>query len=392
MIRRSLVAARSATHPGCELSAASVSEPPQTRFAPPSPLTGRRGESVPPLRAQAQHHARDAYPAAVDELPVIDVGPLVRGGAEALAVGRQIDAACREFGFFSISGHGVDANLAVQLEAVSRRVFALPEDQKAEIAMARGGRAWRGWFPFEGELTSGRPDRKEGIYFGAELSPDDPRVRAGTPLHGPNPFPKQVPELRDVVLAYVAAMTELGHALLRGIGLGLGLEADWFHQNLTADPVTLFRIFRYPPEAGVTDPNWGVAEHTDYGLLTILLQDASGGLEVHARSGWTAAPPIPGTFVCNLGDMLERMTGGRYRSTPHRVRNSSGRDRLSFPFFLDPAWDARVVPVPLPGEGAVEARARWDGEDVFAFDGTYGEYLLGKVGRVFPDLRDGVLG
>jgi len=121
-------------------------------------------------------------------------------------------------------------------------------------------------------------------------------------------------------------------------------------------------------------------------LLTILRQDAHGGLQVHAPSGWIDAPPLPGTFVCNLGDMLERMTGGRYRSTPHRVRNTGTSDRLSFPFFLDPAWDAEVLPVPLAGEAPAAARARWDDEDVFAFTGTYGDYLWTKVRRVFPDL------
>ena len=322
---------------------------------------------------------------------MIDVTALVRRDDDCVEAARQIDAACREFGFFYIRGHGVAEDLQTRLDSLARQVFALPTEHKAEIAMPHGGRAWRGWVPLEGELTSGKADRKEGIYFGAELSPDDPRVAAGTPLHGPNLFPAQVPELRPVVLAYLDAMTALGHALVRGIGLGLGLDGDWFDRRLTADPLVLFRIFRYPPADGRVDPTWGVAEHTDYGLVTMLLQDAAGGLQVHAPSGWIDAPPLPGTLVCNLGDMLERMTGGRYRSTPHRVRNISGEDRLSFPFFFDPAWDAEVLPVPLDGEGVAEARARWDGEDVFAFEGTYGEYLLGKVGKVFPDLRGHVL-
>ena len=327
----------------------------------------------------------------VESLPVIDVAPLVAGHADCAAAAAEIDAACRAFGFFYIRGHGVPVGLQERLEDLSHALFALPAADKARIAMAHGGRAWRGWFPFEGELTSGVPDRKEGFYVGAELPTDDPRVRAGTPLHGPNLFPTSLPELGPVILEYLDVMTALGHALMRGIGLGLGLEGDWFDRHLTADPLILFRIFRYPPETGLADPGWGVAEHTDYGLLTILAQDACAGLEVHAPSGWIEAPPLPGTFVCNLGDMLERMTGGRYRSTPHRVRNAAGVDRVSFPFFFDPAWDSEVLPVPLPGEAPAEARARWDGEDVLAFDGTYGEYLLGKVGKVFPDLRASVL-
>jgi isopenicillin N synthase-like dioxygenase len=327
----------------------------------------------------------------VEDLPVIDVAPLVGGGGDVDAVASAIDGACRAHGFFYITGHGVPDDLQQQLETAARAFFALPEREKAAIAMARGGRAWRGWFPLEGELTSGRADRKEGIYFGAELDERDPRVQAGTPLHGLNLFPSAVPELRTAVLEYLDALAALGQALLRGMAIGLGLDADWFHTHLTADPLLLFRIFRYPPEAVHRDPSWGVAEHTDYGLLTILRQDDQGGLEVHAPSGWIDAPPLPGTFVCNLGDMLERMTGGRYCSTPHRVRNRGRVDRLSFPFFFDPSWDAEVLPVPLAGEGAAAARARWDGEDVFAFDGTYGQYLLGKVGRVFPDLKRSAL-
>jgi isopenicillin N synthase-like dioxygenase len=256
--------------------------------------------------------------------------------------------------------------------------------------MRHAGRAWRGWFPLGGELTSGRPDSKEGCYFGAELGPDDPRVRRRLPLHGTNLFPVEVPELRAAVLDHLGSLTSVGQAILRGMALGLGLPAGWFTEHLTADPLLLFRIFRYPPQPEPAG-GWGVAEHTDYGLLTLLLQDDAGGLEVRTADGWVPAPPVPGSFVCNLGDMLERLTGGRYRSTPHRVCNTSGTDRLSFPFFLDPGWDTEVVPLPLDITGpAGPPPPRWDDADVTALPPgtTYGEYLMTKVGKVFPDLGD----
>jgi isopenicillin N synthase-like dioxygenase len=323
----------------------------------------------------------------MDELPVVDVGPLVRGEDDA-GVAAQIDTACREVGFFYATGHGVDPALEAALERAAHALFALPEATKDRIAMRHGGRAWRGWFPLHGELTSGRPDEKEGCYFGTELPPDDPRVQRALPLHGANLFPAEVPELRAAVLAWLDAMAALGQAILRGMALGLGLPASWFAEHLTADPLVLFRIFRYPPGA----PGWGVAEHTDYGLLTILKQDASGGLEVRSGETWIAAPPVPGAYVCNLGDMLERLTGGRYRSTPHRVRNLGPTDRLSFPFFLDPGWDTEVVPLPLDVTGpAGPPPARWDGADLAEITGPYGDYLLEKVGKVFPDLGANVL-
>jgi isopenicillin N synthase-like dioxygenase len=263
--------------------------------------------------------------------------------------------------------------------------------------MARGGRAWRGWFPVGGELTSGRPDRKEGIYFGAELPADDARVRAGRPLHGPNLFPVAPVGLRRAVLDYMDALTTLGQTVMRGIALGLGLDREWFARELTAEPVTLFRIFHYPPAASPADPgSWGVGEHTDYGLLTILMQDSSGGLQVRTPKGWTDVPPDPDAFVCNVGDMLERITRGRYVSTSHRA-HTGARDRLSFPFFFDPGWDTDVQPIPgiatddAPGENAGSAAPRWDGASVHDFTGTYGEYLLTKVSRVFPDLGADVL-
>ena len=322
----------------------------------------------------------------MDGVPIIDISGL-RDGSGTAAVASEIDAACRDIGFFSIVGHGVPAELCRRLDEQARAFFDLPEDEKASIAMRHGGRAWRGWFPVGGELTSGTPDLKEGLYFGLELDPSDPRVVAGTPLHGPNQFPARPAGLRDAVLEYIDAVTAVGRIVLRGIALGLGLDDQWFDRNLTADPLVLFRIFHYPPPPSGAD-GWGVGEHTDYGLITLLAQDTSGGLEVHGRGGWVAVPPDPEAFVVNIGDMLERMTGGAYRSTPHRVRYTSGAGRLSFPLFLDPNWDAEVLPVPkLVGMGtAHDPSERWDGESVLAWSGSYGDYLLTKVAKVFPTL------
>jgi isopenicillin N synthase-like dioxygenase len=323
-------------------------------------------------------------------IPIIDVSDLVADTHGKASVAAQINKACRQSGFFYIVGHGVDTESQGRLNALSREFFSQPMEVKQRIAMSHGGRAWRGYFRVGEELTSGKPDQKEGLYFGQERSTEDPLVQSGTPLHGPNLFPEVPAGLRAAVLDYMAALTNLGHRLMAGIALGLGLEERYFANHGTREPLTLFRIFNYPPPKGDL---WSVGEHTDYGLLTILLQDDAGGLEVKSGSNWVSAPPVPGSFVCNIGDMLDRMTRGVYRSTPHRVRNPLPRDRLSFPFFFDPNFFAPVRPIDLPsGEVAPDDRAsRWDQTSVHVFRGTYGDYLLGKIGKVFPELKANVL-
>jgi isopenicillin N synthase-like dioxygenase len=328
-------------------------------------------------------------------VPVVDVSPLITGRGDRAPVATEIAAACRENGFFYVANHGIDDDLQRRLEEESRRFFAQEVAAKMAIAMERGGRAWRGYFPVGGELTSGKPDIKEGIYFGAELADDHPRVKDGTPMHGRNLFPSNMPELRRAVLEYIDAMTRLGHALMEGLALSLGLGPSYFADRYTADPLVLFRIFNYPgdPAAVGDEPRWGVGEHTDYGLLTILKQDDTGGLQVKSRGGWIPAPPIRGAFLCNIGDMLDRMTGGLYRSTPHRVQNVTRRNRLSFPFFFDPNFNAEIKPIEVPDalRVAADRSERWDGASVHEFEGTYGDYVLRKVSKVFPQLRRAVL-
>jgi isopenicillin N synthase-like dioxygenase len=108
---------------------------------------------------------------------------------------------------------------------------------------------------------------------------------------------------------------------------------------------------------------------------------------VKSKTGWVDAKPIPGSFVCNIGDMLDRMTGGLYRSTPHRVRSHSHHARLSFPFFFDPNFNAEVKPIAVSAPIEDDRDERWDLSSVHDFSGTYGDYLLSKVSRVFPQLR-----
>ena len=328
-------------------------------------------------------------------LPIVDMAPLFDDSDQTRrgVVAHQIASACEAHGFFYLVGHRIGAGVLAALEAESRRFFALPQASKMAIGMARGGRAWRGYFPVGGELTSSRPDLKEGLYLGEELGPDDPRVRQGLPMHGANLWPEAVPGLRAAATAYMQAATLAAAWLMEGVSLSLGLPAEYFANAYTAAPTVLFRIFHYParaPADGDWSQSWGVGEHTDYGLLTLLAQDRHGGLQVKTPGGWIEAPPIEGALVCNIGDMLERLTRGRFRSTPHRVRNVSGEDRLSFPLFFDPDFLAPMKPLPtvaqIPTTPGNTAADRWDKSSVHAFEGTYGDYLLGKVAKVFPEL------
>lgn len=327
-------------------------------------------------------------------IPVVNIQPLVTGIGDRTLVAEQIRQACQNWGFFYITGHGVEEQLQHDLEELSHQFFAQDLDTKMRIRMELGGRAWRGYFPVGDELTSGKPDQKEGICFGAELDETHPLVRSGIPMHGANLFPDTIPLLRQMVLGYMNAMTQLGHILMTGIALSLGLEETYFSDRYTYDPLILFRIFNYPFNSSTIDKHslWGVGEHTDYGILTILKQDSCGGLQIKSNGQWIDAPPLPNTFICNIGDMLDRMTGGLYRSTPHRVLNQSGRDRLSFPFFFDPNFNAEVKPIQhLSLHQNDNKYERWDQASVHEFRGTYGDYVLNKVSKVFPMLRQAVL-
>lgn len=334
--------------------------------------------------------------------PVIDISPLLHARRSAGAWDKALHAetceaigrAARDVGFFYIVGHNVSVALQQQLDSTAKRFFSLPVEEKRAIAMAHSGSTWRGYFSVGEELTSGEVDQKEGLYFSREMPATDAR-----PLHGPNQWPSDPSALQPAVLEYMSQVEVVAAAVLRGLAISLGLSSDHFTDQFGSLPTLLFRIFHYPPH----DPRYGadstaVGEHTDYGYLTLLRQDDSGGLQIKSDAGgWVDAPPVPGSLVVNLGDALEHATGGLLRATPHRVapRVGANQGRLSFPLFFDPAFDAAMTsaePLLSPEfqQAAAERRktrpARWDGARLDQFRGTYGQYLIRKVSKVFPEL------
>jgi isopenicillin N synthase-like dioxygenase len=344
---------------------------------------------------------------ATTGIPVIDISKLVSVSnhdqtnefcEEIKEVSEKINKAAQEVGFFYISNHGVSPDLVNNLVQLSKEFFELPPETKYQIAMSSGGKAWRGYFGVGDEVTSGIPDQKEGIYFGTELDNSDPR-----PMHGQNLWPEgdMGHQMKHLVLSYMAEMKNLGRLLMKAVSCSLGITEKHFLSQFDS-PTELFRIFNYPPHnpTKFASNSLGVGEHTDYGYLTILRQDESGGLQVRSLTNsntWISAPPIPNTFVINLGDALEHNTHGLYRATPHRVlqRVNATAGRISMPYFFDPSFGSEMKSmVPYFGSHVVlptletEKRiaARWDKLDPTLFQGTYGNYLLKKVSKAFPAL------
>ncbi len=308
----------------------------------------------------------------VADIPVIDVAPLrVEGDAALGAVAAAMRDAAERVGFFYVRNHGIPQDLIARTEALARRFFALPLAEKLAVAPAGHHRG----FLQIGQAkmhARARPDLKESFVWGLDVPPDDADFLAGNRMIGPNRWPAALPELRPVLNAYFDAANACGRMLLRAFAASLGVEPDRFTRHFDK-PVTRGTLVYYPPqppEAGETQ--FGVSPHTDYGVMTLLHQDPIGGLQVSNRRGeWVVAHPIDGTLVVNVGDLLARWTNDRFKSTPHRVVNTSGRERLSIAVFVDPDYDTPIEPVVLPGDAARYPATRC------------GEYILGRFDKSF---------
>jgi len=284
----------------------------------------------------------------MNTLPLIDIAPLY--GTDNAAwrdVATQIDAACRDWGFFYITGHGIPPERIDALLAAAKAFFAQPEAEKLKIDITRTAHH-RGYGAIATEqLDPTQPsDLKETFDMGFHMAADHPEVLAGKPLRGPNRHP-DLPGWAALMEQHYADMQALAQTLLRAIALALGIERDFFDARF-AEPISVFRMIHYPPRHTARSADQpGAGAHTDYGCVTLLYQDDAGGLQVRNVNGeWIDAPPIPGSFVVNIGDMMARWSNDRYTSTPHRVISPLGVHRYSMPFFAEPHPDTEISCLP----------------------------------------------
>jgi isopenicillin N synthase-like dioxygenase len=284
----------------------------------------------------------------LEALPIVDFSALGASEAADRALARELDSIFSGIGFCYFRNIGVSQPLVDGLFRESARFHALPEATKRAMAMNATHRGYMA--PNTSVIVTSsvanvkRPNYSESLMLMHEVDPSDPRY--GTEVHGPNIWP-DLPGFRATVEAYESAMRAFCTRLLRPMALALDLPPDWFLPHFQR-PTTFLRMLHYPPQQpDAPDDAFGSAPHTDYGFLTILCQDNAGGLEVRRADGtWLKAPPIPGTWVVNVADMLSRWTNKRWQSTPHRVKNLSGGDRYSNPYFFDMDMDSIVECVP----------------------------------------------
>ncbi|KAM6557993.1 hypothetical protein CsatA_027232 [Cannabis sativa] len=319
-------------------------------------------------------------------IPMIDVSPLLAkcddpkmgedGGV--IEVVRQLNQACTQAGFFYVKGHGIPISLLQEVKEKTHKFFELPYEEKSKIKL-NAAAGYRGYQKVLENITKGVPDMHEAIDCYRELKPGA-YGEVGKILEGHNQWPLNPPNYKEMMEKYINMCTDLSRNIMRGIALALGGSPYEFEGNRAGDPFWVVRILGYPKkpfENGVNDIGCGA--HTDYGLLTLLNQeDGINALEVRNLSGeWISAPPVPGTFVCNIGDMLKIYSNGLYESTLHRVINNSDRYRVSVAYFYETNFHTAVEPLDICKQR--NGKVNQADETKKVERAVYGEHLVGKV-------------
>ncbi len=322
-------------------------------------------------------------------VPVIDIGGLHSSDiGDRDRVAAEIGTAAREVGFFYISGSGIDETLFEEMLGATKQFFALPLEEKMRSYIGRS-RCHRGYVPVGEEgVETGTPDVKEAFDTALDLPVDDPDYLAGNPMLGPNTWP-ELPGFAEAVTAYYNAVLHVGRRLLGAFAVALGEDPGLFSRHATKTPSQL-RLVHYPYNPDAEDV-LGIGAHTDYECFT-LLKPTAPGLEVLNGAGeWIDVPPIAGTLVVNIGDMLELWTNGAFVATSHRVRKVA-EERYSFPLFFNVDYDTEVGPLPrFVAPGAAQRPALRAGEHLFAQTAQTFAYLRDRIDSGELVLPDGAL-
>ncbi len=312
-----------------------------------------------------------------DKIPVIDIAPLL-DGSDKQKVAKEIRWALSNAGFMYVKNHGIAKDFVDQVFDVTRRFFDLPMEEKMKLHVSNSDVALRGYIEPFGENTD--PTKTKDLKECFDIGPE--RAALEGPFFGPNQWPAILPEFQELVYGYHQKMVALSGQLLQGIAISLDLPETHF-ESFMRDPISIQRLLHYPPQIGQIDEKIiGIGAHTDYGNLTILAQDDVGGLQVMNREGnWVEGSPIPGTFVINIGDLIQRLTNDVYLANMHRVINTSGRERYSIPFFIDADYDAMFSP--LTSCVSADNPRRYEGV-------TCGAYKFGRFTASYAHLKEAV--
>lgn len=314
------------------------------------------------------------------ELPVVDFAAMFDGDEAARReVAAQLRRACTEVGFFYLKNHRVPQDLIDRMFGESDRFFAEPIEEKMKIERAATP-GFGGYSPMEelGLKAVGSGSLMEGFNMNIELPADDPDVIAGKPFYNPNSWPAEPAEFRPTVLEYYDAMVTLGKKLFEAFAMAIDLPADYF-DDMIRKPIALMRINHYPNQEVVLDEKHiGTGAHTDYECFTILAQQPGiTALQVVNGNGeWISAPPIPGTFVINIGDQMAHWTNDQFVSTMHRVVNRSGRDRKSCAFFYGTDFDVEMNALP---------NCIADGQTAKYQPIRAGDYIVGRISDAYGE-------
>jgi len=321
-------------------------------------------------------------------LPLLDLSLFDDHGFGRRAFLADLRSAARDIGFFYLAGHGIPQADADTLFAEAKRFFTLPDADKRAIAMVNSPQ-FRGYTKVGGELTKGQADWREQLDFGVERPaiPQHTGTPAWTRLQGPNLWPEALPSLRPAVLSWQTKVAEVTIRLLKAFALSLEQPEDAFEPIYGGTPNHRMKIVRYPGREH-TGSDQGVGAHKDGGFLTLLLQDGNKGLQVDYGGSWIDVDPIPGTFVVNIGELLELASNGYLRATVHRVVSPpAGAERYSVPFFFSARLDAEIPLLDLPEELSAEAKGPASDPDNPLFRNVGTNVLKSRL-RSHPDVAE----